>query len=263
MADGDNAGGGNEEQQATLDLTTITIKDLVQKDKRFQEELNTLMADNKRSLTKQNQDLVTQLEQLKQNSRLTQEERDDLQTRITQVEEQYMSKEELTKRESGKREKEYEQNIGNINKERDSWKNMYSSETIDRSIQDAAIEGGALHPSQIVDLLRGRTQLVEVLDSSGQPTGRYSPIIKFNDVDEDNNPVALELAPAEAIKRMKELADKYGNLFEGTSSGGLGEEGGGTGGKGVTLMKDVLSDPAKYAEWRKKNPDLDLNKLRR
>jgi hypothetical protein len=65
-----------------------------------------MMADNRRKLTNQNQELVKQLEQLKQNATLTQEQRDELQARITQLEEQYLTKEELIKRESGKREKE-------------------------------------------------------------------------------------------------------------------------------------------------------------
>lgn len=254
MADENNNNEGGEN-------TKPTLKDLIT-EHGLQDELNNMMADNRRNLTKQNQDLVNQLEQLKQNTRLTQDERDDLQSRINQLEEQYMSKEELAKREAAKAQKQYEQNIKNVTEERERWQNMYTSETIDRSLQDAAVEGEALHPTQIVEILRNKTQLVEGIEE-GKPTGRYHPVIKFNDKNEDGQPVVLELSPVDAIKRMKELPELYGNLFKSTATSGLGESS-----AGGELMKspsfnELMKDPVKYAEWRKKNPDLDITKLRR
>lgn len=253
----DNSSGSSDES-----LKDITIADLVKKNPAVQDELNTMMADNRRTLTKQNQELITQLETLKKNTRLTQEERDELQSRITQLEEQYLSKEELIKRETNKKEKEYNQEIENLSGDRDSWKNMYTTETIDRALQDAAISGEALHPTQIVDLFRGKTQLTEVLDENGQPTGGLAPIIKFNDVNEDGKPVVLDLSPTDLIKRIKELPDKYGNLFKGQNNSGLGESGS-AGGNTQPALNDILKDPVKYAKWRKDNPDLDVSKLRR
>ena len=252
-----------ESGTAAAAATEKKLADLVKEKPEYQAELNAMMAENRRKLTTQNQELVNQLEQLKQNTRLTQEERDELQTRITQLEEQYMTKEELAKREFSKKDKEFQKQLETLSKQTENWRTLYSSETIDRSLQDAAIEGEALRPSQIVDLLRGRTQLVEVVDESGQPTGRYAPIVKFNDVNDEGKNVVLDLHPRDAIKRMKELPDEYGNLFKGTATSGLGETGGASGSKSQPLLKEILSDPAKYAEWRKKNPDLDISKLRR
>ena len=252
---GEGAGAGAAEAKK--------LADLVKANPGLQDELNVMMAENRRNLTKQNGELVGQLEQLKQNTRLTQEERDELQSRITQLEEQYMTKEELSKRENAKKEKTFQKEIETATKEKESWRNLYASETIDRSLQDAAIEGKALRPSQIVDILRNRTQLVEVMTSDGQPTGRYAPVVKFNDVNDEGKPVILDLSPSETIKRMRELTENYGNLFEGTATSGLGETGGASGSKTQPLLKEILADPAKYAEWRKKNPDLDISKLRR
>jgi hypothetical protein len=227
----------------------------------LQEELNAMMAENRRKLTQQNTELVTQLEQLKQNTHLTQEQRDELQARITQLEQQYLTKEELAKRESQKVQKDYETQLNTIKQDNERWKNMYSSSTIERSLQDAAIEGEALHPGQIVDLLRGRTELNEVLEN-GRPTGRFAPVIKFNDTTEEGKNVVLELAPGDAIKRMKELPDKYGNLFKGTATSGIGGSRGADGSAPSPKLNDLMKDPVKYAKWRKENPDLDLTKLR-
>jgi hypothetical protein len=259
MDDDDGSGGGGAGTETSP--VKPKLSDLIAEHE-LQDELNTMMAANRKKLTQQNQELVKQLEQIKQNSQLTQEERDGLQVRITQLEEQYMSKEELSKRESQKQQKEFEGKLNNTQQELEQWRNMYSSSTIERALQDAAIEGKALHPSQIVDLLRGRTQLVEVLEN-GQPTGKYQTLIKFNDVNEDGENVTLDLSPTDTIKRMKELTDKYGNLFEGTATGGVGGSRGADGSGPSPKLDDLVSDPVKYAEWRKNNPDLDISKLRR
>jgi hypothetical protein len=256
---GEGQGGSGEGQGS--EGTPKTLADLIKSDPKHQEELNKMMADNRRKLTQQNQELVTQLEELKRSSSLTNEQRDELQTRITQLEEQYMTKEELAKRESTKQQKKWEQDLQAATQAGEQWKTLYSSSTIDRALQDAAIEGEALHPSQIVDLLRNRTQLTEVLDN-GQPTGRYATVVKFNDVNDDGENVLLELSPADAIKRMKELTDKYGNLFKGTGTSGIGGARGADGSAPPAKLDDLLKDPVKYAEWRRKNPDLDLTKLK-
>lgn len=255
MAD-DNAGDASKVTPPVKPKLT----DLIQ-EHGLQDDLNKMMAENRRNLTQQNQELVTQLEQLKQNTRLTQEERDELQVRITQLEEQYMSKEELAKRESTKQQKQYEDKVKTITQESEQWRTLYSSSTIDRSLQDAAIEGEALHPSQIVDLLRSKTQLTEVLEN-GHPTGRYTTVVKFTDINEDGQEVVLELSPSDAIKRMKELTDKYGNLFKGTATSGIGAARGADGSTPPPKLQDLINDPVKYAEWRKKNPELDFSKLR-
>ena len=117
-----------------------------------------------------------------------------------------------------------------------------------------------MHPSQLVNILRSSTQLVEVHDENGKATGKYTPIVKFNSKNDEGKPIVLDLNPTDAIKHMKELPDAYGNLFKGTAAGGLGETGGTGRGTG-TVSLDSIKNPVKYAEWRKKNPDLDLSKI--
>lgn len=254
--DGSGGGGGGGDDESNQPKPKLA--DLIN-DYGLQDELNTMMAANRKKLTQQNSELVTQLEELKRNQHLTQEQRDELQTRITQLEEQYMTKEELAKREASKAQKAFEDRLNSANAEKEQWYQRYSESTIDRALQDAAIDGEAIRPSQIVDLLRQKTQLSEVTVNG---SSRYEPTVKFNDVNEDGESVVLDLSPADAIKRMKELRDEYGNLFKGTATGGIGGAKGADGSAPSPKLEELLKDPVKYAEWRKNNPDLDITKLR-
>jgi hypothetical protein len=241
-----NAGGTGEGKKITL----------------TQDELNKMMADNKRKLTKQNEELVTQLKKLRDETRMSEENRADLETRIEQLQEQYMSKEELARREAEKASKRHKQEVENLTGERDSWRGRYTIATIQRSLTDAAVTGEAIRPEQIVSILGNSTHLGEVLDATGQPTGEYKTLVRFKDVNDSGERVTLELSPEDAIKRMKELPDLYGNLFKGAANSGMGGAGS-QGSETTASMKDILSDPVKYREWRKKNPDLDISKLRK
>ncbi len=63
--------------------------------------------------------------------------------------------------------------------------------------------------------------MADVTDAEGKVTDDFTPKVKFNDVDEQQKPIILDLSVPEAIKRMKEIA-KYGHLFKSTAKGGLG-----------------------------------------
>lgn len=263
--DGEGGGGtgeGSGEGTGEGTQTKPKLADLV-REYSLQDDLNAMMAENRRKLTQQNTELVKQLEDLKRNTALTQDERDALQTRITQLEEQYMSKEELAKREATKQQREFETKLQKATEQGERWQSLYADSTIQRAWQDAALEGKVLQPAipGVVDMFRHQTQLTEVMEN-GQPTGRYTPVVKFNDVNEDGQNVVLDLSPTEAIKRMKELPDRYGYLFEGTATSGIGSARRADGSAPAPKLDELLKDPAKYAEWRKKNPDLDLSKLR-
>jgi len=133
----------------------------------------------------------------------------------------------------------------------------YETSTIERAIIDAAVINDGFSPSQFVRHLTPDTRLVEEVDENGAGKGTYVPRVKLPDVDKDGKAVVLDLSPGEAVKRMKEQVDLYGNMFKSNVNGGIG----GTGPTGVTRTPkfDEMS-PAAYADWRKKHKDLDLSK---
>jgi hypothetical protein len=102
--------------------------------------------------------------------------------------------------------------------------------------------------ARIVAILGRDTQLVEVLDDEGQPTGRLAPKVKYRTKNKEGQTVTLDLSPSEAIKRMKD-EDEYLNLFRGEGSGGAGLRSQ-PGGKKPDI-KNLATDPAAYRRARK------------
>jgi hypothetical protein len=137
---------------------------------------------------------------------------------------------------------------------------MYRDSTVQRSSQDAAVKNDAFSPSQIVTLLKPMTKLVEVLDPiTKRPTGQYEVQIEMMEVNPKTNELEkMVRSPEDAVKRMKELPEQYGNLFKSGVVSGIGSgsaTGGVAPGQGGKIDVRKLT-PAQYREIRAKNPEL-------
>ena len=236
------AGGGGDPK--TLTLT--------------QDQLNKMMADNRRKLAQQNQQLAQELETLREQSNLTTQQREELEARINQLQEQYMTKEEIAKKEQVKLVKLAEGEKIQLKSEVESWRLRYSTATVQRSLTDAAVEGKAVSPEQLVAILGTTTSLQPVIGDDGKPTGDYAPVVKFHDVDSNGKPIVLDLSPQQAVKRMRELPQKFGNLFQSDATAGLGLHSGSDAGTGGSPPVSALKDLDAYAKWRSTHPDLNL-----
>jgi hypothetical protein len=240
-----------------------TLADYLKTTPGAQDELNKMMADNRKKLTTQNQELMSQLTAIKDQFSGTAQQKEELEAQIEQLNNQFLTKEELAKREQEKAKKEHIKALEKATADAESWKNRYTQSTISRELLDAAIGAKAINADVIVDMLGGKTHLAPVL-VDGQQTGNYEVRVNFADSDEDGNAVNLDLTPDATLKRMSELTDKYGHLFQSTATGGMGANSSrGGDGKPPVALSAILEDPVAYAEWRKKNPDLDISKLRK
>lgn len=221
-------------------------------DKQFtQEQVNTFVAEERRKMQEKQRVTVSELEQLKKSKTLTIKEKESLEKRIDDLQAQYLTVEEKARRDQEAAEKIRSEEITVLTADRDSWQLKHSELVIDTAITKAAADYKALFHEQITALLTPKTKLIEKLDDEGKPTGDYEPKVAFPDKDKDEKPIILELTVSEAVKRMKEL-EKYGNLFEGGKTGGLGGTGSTTSGKAIDLIKIAKEDPAAYRELRKK-----------
>lgn len=244
------SGGGNPTDggdKKTDDLTTIKFS---------QADVNRITATHKRQLREEKEQLVQQLETLRQSQTLSEQQREEFESQISNLQKQYLTKEEQARIELDKVTKKNEGLLKQTAEERDRWKKDYSETVIENSLRKAAEEGGAYKTDQIVLLLRTNTQLVEDVGADGKPNGKFVPKVNFQTVDKDGVPVTLMLNPAEAVKAMAESPENYGNLFKANLTGGVGGQQ--SVGKGSRTSIEKLKDPEFYAKWRKENPDYNL-----
>ncbi len=226
-------------------------------EKKFtQEQLNTFIAEEKRKNQLRERKILGELETLKTSASLTTEEKETLEKRIEDLQTQNMTGEEKARRAEEAAEKKNVEAVTNLTKERDNWQTKHANLVINTAIITTASEGEnkAISHEQILAILQPKTKLVEQLDDDGKPTGNYEPKVSFPDNNKENEPIILELTVPEAIKRMKEL-EKYGNLFEGIKTGGLGGTGSTTKGGKIDIDK-LAKDPAAYRKYRKETPEI-------
>lgn len=220
-----------------------------------QEQLDRIVSERLGRDKKDREKLISELDQLRQSSRLSEEEKEKLTEQIDQLQATLMTKEELAAKEKKELEMKYTKEREKLESEAKTWRERYTNETIDRAIIDAAVSAKAFKPSQIQAILRPTTRLVEELDSEGKATGNLVPKVKFQGRDAEGKPVTLDLTVSEVLKQMKEMPDEYGNLFASDFNGGAGSMHLGAG-SGATGFGD-LKDTDNYIAQRKKGLKLD------
>lgn len=221
-------------------------------EKKFsQNDLNRFLADDRRKHEKRVSDTVSQLEALQKAKGLSDQERGQLQTQIDELKSSLLTKEEQAHKEKERLERTHKETTTKLESDRDMWKLNFTREAISNAIITASSRHKAISAEQVQAILVPNTRITEVLGDDGKPTGQFVPKVKFADKDKDGKAIELDLTIEESVKRMKELPERFGNLFESDSTGGLG----GLGGSrrvGATDSTTPPTDPARYREWRKK-----------
>lgn len=222
-----------------------------------QDEVNKIMAADKRK----HQEVLVKTEQsykelLASNKSLTEKERATLEENLATVQGQLRTKEETAKMEKRQLEEQLTGKIKEHETRAVEWETRYKTETVSRSLQDAAIKADAFQAGQIVALLTPMTRLVEMIDEkTNKSTGKFRPVVDFPDVDSDGNPTITVRTPEEAVKRMKDLPETYGNLFKSNVVSGIGSNsstGIPTGANGKVNVKNLTPD--QFRDLLKTNP---------
>lgn len=197
--------------------------------------------------------LTTDLEAIKGNSKLSQQEREALEHQIESLNSTFKTQVELKEEALTKAQKKHKTDLDTLTSERDSWKTRYTNETIDSALLSAAAENDAFSPFQIVTLLRGVAVLEDELDvDTGKATGKFGVRVNLNTVDKDGKPITLKLTAPEAVKKMQEMPDMYGNLFKSGVTSGTGARPVNGKPAGPINYKGMTAD--KYRKLRKENP---------
>jgi hypothetical protein len=185
-----------------------------------QPQLNEIFAHNKRKLVEQNQNLVRQLETLRDGQNLSEQEKAALQQQIDQLNSQYQTRDQQHQAEVNRLQEKYNKDTKKSAEERDLWKGRYENTVTANEILIEGNAAKAYNIDQLKAIILPMTKVVEDLQD-GKPTGNFVPRVDFTGRDKDGKPVKLNLSVKETIKTMKEMPDLYGNLFLNDQNGGL------------------------------------------
>lgn len=219
--------------------------------------MNRFLADDRRKHQTALAQMEAKLQEALNDKSMTEATRKALEENLTAIQGQLRTKEQQLAHEKKQLEEVHSAETADLKKKVVFWENLYRDSTVERALQDAAVKNDAFNADQIIVILRPLTKLLEVVDEkTGKPTGKYRPMVEMNDVDsKTGEPVVMVRTPEEAVKRMKELPDTYGNLFKsGVVSGiGAGQATSTSLGSGRVDVRKLT--PQQYRELREKNPE--------
>jgi hypothetical protein len=172
---------------------------------------------------------VAELEQLKQNVNLTEQEKQNLQVQIDQLKETYTTEQEQLKSTHEKLKQKYDADTQRLTEESKTWKSRFQTEVKRVAILNAAQKFEAYNPDQIMAILDPITTVEEGVGEDSRPNGQFESKVDFTGVDKDGKSVKLKLSPENAVKMMTEMVDRYGNLFKTTAQSGFGGNNNGSG----------------------------------
>jgi len=196
--------------------------------------------------------LNEEIEALRSKTSLTTAEKEEMETKISELNRSLLTKEELTAQDKKKAEKKFNEELETERRQKNYYKDLYETETVNRSLMDSAVGSDAINPEHIVDILRPNTRLVEVKNDEGKGTGKYESRVDYTDHEAEGGPKKLDLTVAEAVKMMSE-SERHFNLFKGDGVGGLGSGNFRKAGGNPTInVRKLATNPKAYREAREK-----------
>lgn len=221
------------------------------------EEVNRLLADDRRKHQAQVAKVQATLEETLANKSLTDREREQFAQQLEELQSQSRTKEQQLAHERKQLEEQATKRIKEAEADKKAWESRFKDSLIDGELSAAAHRADAFSTDQFVRQLRPLSRAVEVTDEkTGKPTGKFKVVVEFPDRDESGAAVTRELSPREATKRMKELPEQWGNFFRANVRSGIGSGSGPgtpTGGGKVDPRKLTMQQ---YVEIRAKSPEL-------
>lgn len=219
-----------------------------------QKEFNEALARDRRRHQAALSAAETQMQSLLQGKNLSEAERTKTEEALATAQMTLRTKEENALREKQKLEETHGKTLKEVSEKATQWETRYKESTRDRALLDAAISGDAFNASTLVTILKPMTKLVE-------ENGELKTVVHFPDTDPVTKEPSMTLrTPAEAVARMRELPEIYGNLFKSNVVSGIGSNsatGGLTPGRdGKVDLEKLAKDPVQFRKVLKENPEL-------
>lgn len=224
-----------------------------------QDDVNKFLADDRRKHQEKYKKLEGAYQEMLADKNLASEQRQKLESELQDLQKTFRTKEQQAEYERKQEREAFKNELSGYKESATKWERMYKDSVIQRSLQDAAVAAEAFNPTQIVGLLRPMTQMRAATDEEGNEIeDQMVPKVDFPDVDEKTGDRIVTLrTPQEAVQRMKELPELFGNLFRANVVSGIGSgaaTGGVTSGEGGRIDASKLT-PEQYRKMRKENPE--------
>ena len=225
-----------------------------------QDDVNRFMAEDRRKMGVKHEakqvELETAYKDALANQNISGEARERLEGQLEDLQKTFLSKEQQLEQDKTQLEQKYTEEVSGLRDKAEIWETRYMRGLVDRELQDAAIKNDSFSSEQIMSLLNPMTKVVEVLDPEGKGTGEFHPMVDLQDIDQKTGePIITRRTPMDAVKRMRELPQKFGNLFKSNVVSGVGEGSAtGSGLSGTGMVDASKMSTAQYMEMRKKNP---------
>ncbi len=223
-----------------------------------QEHLDELFEKRVAKMKSENRQMLSKLESLQGSIKTDSEGREALEIELEELRLRTLSQDEITKREAKKASDKYTMDLEAAKVDAKTWQGEYNNLRIMHEINSASAKYKVLPESyeMVESFIRPHTKLVDVKDEDGNSTGSLESLVEFSDHDDDGKSITVQMTVPATLKRMSELPQRYGNLFEGQKISGTG----GSSGSGAPSGK---IDPSKldteaYIKFRKENPQAAL-----
>lgn len=185
-------------------------------------EIGNARKDARAKMEKEQTELQKTLEAMKKEAEEKGMNVDALSAKIKELEEANLTADQLTERRLKDLETGFAAKEKALQDQVAHFAGMFREERITTEITNACTAHKAVSTETLAPLIRANTELVEEKDRKGATTG-YKVVVHFPDRDEENKPVVRDLSVSDAVKRMREMTDRFGHLFLHESEPGSGQ----------------------------------------
>ena len=183
-----------------------------------QDEVNTFLRKEQKTLKQIAEQHERNLKEAVAQQGITEQKRAELQSQLDEVQAKLYTTEQLHTQQLAQAKAAADAKLKQLEGTAKDWETRFTSSTISRDLQDAAVKGDAFNPAQLVAFMRPDTKLVPMTDpTTGQPTGQYQTMVE---VPKDGKKELM--TPANAVAWMKSLPGQFGNLFKNNAASGTG-----------------------------------------
>lgn len=213
-----------------------------------QDEVNALLAKERRAAQAKVQEQLTALEAIKQDG-LTPEAKAALEQQIETLRAQSQTEAELAKQNLAKAQRDWKKREAELTADRDRATAAYEKLQVDTLLSTAmGLHGVSPAAAPILSaFISQRLQKVPVMDEAGKATGEYRHMVNLDVPDGDDGKVkTIQLPPDKAIAQLREN-EAFSGLFVSAAKPGMG-------GQNVQLPGNAdisQMSQEQYMEWRR------------